>query len=256
MPASIKLQEELGSDVQVIFVECQGTQDDVWEAFAWKMKWMGNDAMWTTERPIPTVGKGLPEVALIGIDGKVIMQGYPGDFGKKFEEAVVAEIKKSKSAPEGTPKELEKAWQLFRKGDLAGALAECDKVTTDGAKALRTELIAMTSAKIERAKWLLDNGFIGEGEKLLNSLAGQVKADATLASAHSDQKSRLATPEMAKEREADKALTSLVGKIAKEKPFEPGNVKKAQSLAEKHSGTRAAERASRLVALAQVKVSL
>ena len=49
MPASTKLQEKFGDDVQVIFVECQNTPKDTYEAFAWKMKWMGNRSMWTAE---------------------------------------------------------------------------------------------------------------------------------------------------------------------------------------------------------------
>ena len=92
MPASTKLQEKLGDDVQVIFVECQNTPKDTYEAFAWKMKWMGNRAMWTVERPIPTKGNGLPEVALIGVDGEVVMQEV-WRLGQKFEDAIGGRVK-------------------------------------------------------------------------------------------------------------------------------------------------------------------
>ena len=81
MPASVKAQNTFGADLQVIFVECQGTSPDVAEAFAWKMKWMGNNAIWTNERVIPTVGRGLPEVALIGVDGTVLLQEFPDQPG-------------------------------------------------------------------------------------------------------------------------------------------------------------------------------
>jgi hypothetical protein len=96
VPAATKLQEEYGDDIQVIFVECQGATREQFEAFAWSMKWMGNNAMWTEERPFATVGGGLPETALIGIYGRIIMQGHPGSYGKKLEAAIEAEIKKSK----------------------------------------------------------------------------------------------------------------------------------------------------------------
>ena len=252
MPASTKLQEKLGDDVQVIFVECQNTPKDTYEAFAWKMKWMGNRAMWTAERPIPTKGNGLPEVALIGVDGDVVLQGYPGDFGKKFEEAVAAEVKKSKDAPGGTPKELKKAWQLFLKGDVAGALAECDQVPGDPSAQVKKEFLARTSARVARAKWLIDNGFVSEAEKLLVALEGGVQTQAELAPKIAEQKGRLAASELAEEREADKAFASFVAKVAKEKPFEDGNVKRAQQIAAKYKGTKTAARAERFVALSKI----
>lgn len=254
MPASVKLQEEYGDDVQVIFVECQNTEKDVFEAFAWKMKWMGNNALWTNERVVPTVGKGLPEVAVIGIDGAILLQGYPGDLGKKLHEAVANEIKKAKEAPEGTPATLKKAWTAFQKGDVSAALAECDKLGEEGAAA-RAEFVARTQGRIERAKRLLESGDVAQGEKLIDSLAKACKGDAELAAKVAELSTKLASPELAAEREAAKAWSSFVAKIAKEKPFDEGNVKKAQGLADKHKGTKNGERAARFVALAKVKVS-
>lgn len=255
MPTSTKLQEQYGDDVQVIFVECQGTAKDVYEAFAWKMKWMGNRAMWTTERPIPTKGNGLPETALIGVDGSVVMQGNPGDFGKKFEEAVAAEIKKSKEAPAGTPNELKKAWQLFNKGDLAGAVAECDKLANDASATAKAEFEKRTGARIARAKWLVDNGYAAEAEKLVAALEKSVGTHAELAPKVAEQRKRLGAPEFAAERDADKAYASFVAKVAKEKPFEDANVKKAQAIATKYPGTKTAARIERFVALSKVNLN-
>jgi hypothetical protein len=255
VPASTKLQEKYGDDVQVIFVECQGTSKDVYEAFAWKMKWMGNGAMWTTEPPIPPKGKTLPETALIGVDGQVVLQGNPGDFGKKFEEALAAEVKKAKDAPAGTPKELKKAWQLFAKGDVAGAIAECDTVGGDTGAAGKKEFVARANAKVARAKWLIDNGFVAAADKILVALAPAGKSDADLATKVSAQQARLLASDLSKEREADKAFGIFVSKVAKTKPFEPGNVQSAQSIAKQYSGTKTAARAERFVALSKVELN-
>jgi hypothetical protein len=255
VPASVKLQEQFGDDVQVLFVECQNTPKDVYEAFAWKMKWMGNGAMWTAERPFPTKGSGLPETALVGIDGSLLMQGNPGDFGKKLEEAVAAEIKKAKQSPVVTPKETEKAWQMFAKGDVAGAIAECDKLGSDAAKEAKATFVERTSARIARAQWQIDNGYLGQAEQLLGVLEKAVKTQVDLAPKIAVQKSRLSAAELANEREADKAWTSFVAKSAKEKPFEPNNVKKAAALAAKYKGTKSAERAERFVALSKVDLN-
>jgi hypothetical protein len=248
------LQEEYGDDIQVIFVECQGATREQFEAFAWKQKWMGNNAMWTEERPFATVGSGLPETALIGIDGKIIMQGHPGSFGKKLEAAIEAEIKKSKKPPEGTPDALEKAWTMFLKGDVADALAECDKVGTDDATLARAEFVARTKARIARAKWLVDNGYLIEAGKLTDELTKAVKGDADLEPLVAAEAARIGSTELTDEREASKALASFIGQVAKKKPFDANNVKKAESLAKKYSGTKAGARAAHFVELAKVKV--
>lgn len=255
MPASVKLQETYGDDLQVIFVECQNTPKDVWEAFVWKMKWMGNGAMWTIERPISTTGNGLPETALIGNDGSVLMQGHPGNMGKKLEEAIVAEIKKAKQAPAGTPKELEKAWASFNKGEIAAAIAECDKVASEASKSAKNDFIARTESKVKRAGWLIENGFITEADALVDKLDKAVKGSADLNPKVLEQKAKLAAPAVEKERDADKAWDLFVGDVAKKKPFEPGNAKRAEGLAKKHAGTNAAQRFDRFVALSKVELN-
>ncbi|MBK7878772.1 MAG: hypothetical protein IPJ77_24195 [Planctomycetes bacterium] len=251
----MKLQEQYGDDVQVLFVECQNTPKDVYEAFAWKMKWMGNGAMWTTERPLSTTGSGLPETAVLGIDGSVLLQGHPGDFGKKLEETIAAEIKKSKQAPAGTPKELEKAWSAFGKGDLAAAIAECDKLASDASKAAKDEFVARTTAKIERAKRMIESGDVVAADALAAKLEKSTKGAVDLATKVAELKTKLASPELAAERDADKAFASFTNDVAKKKPFEPGNVKRAESLAKKHEGTKNGKRFERFVALAKIDLN-
>lgn len=255
MPASVKLQEQYGDDLQVIFVECQNTAKDVWEAFAWKMKWNGNGAWWTTERPIPTKGSGLPETALIGIDGTVLMQGNPGNFGKKLEEAVAAEIKKSKSAPAGTPKALEGAWKSFRKGEVASAIAECEKLGTDDANKAKDEFISVTNTRIARTKWMIENGCLSAADKALADLEKAVKGHADLAGKVAEKRTQLASKELDGEREADKAYQSFVAEVAKKKPFEAPNVKKAEGLAEKFKATKTSAGFDRFVKLSKVDLN-
>ncbi len=253
MPTSIKLQEKYGDDVQVIFVESQAHTREDYESFAWRSKWMGNNAIWTDERPIPTVGTGLPETALIGVDGKVIMQGNPGSFGKKFEAAVEAEVKKSKAPPEGTPEALKPAWIAYMKGEVSAALAECDKVGSDEAKAAHEQFLSMAKRQIARVKWLVDNGYPADADKLAGELAKAVKGTPDLETQVAAQVTRLAAPDMAAEKEADKAWANFVKEISKKKPFDPANVKKAESLDKKFPNTNAGRRAAHLAELAKVK---
>ena len=115
MPASIELQEHYGDDLQVIFVESQGASEEKAIGFAYGRKWMGNQAMWTRERPVQVPGRGLPKFALLSAEGELLLQGNPLSMKKKIEQAIDGEIKKAKSAPSGTPKSLSKAWKAFGK---------------------------------------------------------------------------------------------------------------------------------------------
>ncbi len=261
MPASIKLQQKLGDDLQVIFVECQGADVDRYEAFAWSMKWMGTHAMWTHERPIPTKGNGLPESALLGVDGTVLMQGNPMAWGKKLDEAIDKEIKKAKDAPAGTPKELAKPWSNFIGGDVAGSLAECDKLgatpaLADAAKSMREEIVKRTNAKIERATWLVDGGYLREAQALLDPLAKGTKGCAEFGERVAAQVARAAAKDQANELEAGKLLAATTDKMAgKGKPFDDANVKALQHVVEKYKGTKAAARAERLIALSKINLN-
>jgi hypothetical protein len=250
----VKLQEELGDDLQVIFVHSQNATQQEWEAMSWRSKWRGNAAMWTEEPPVQVEGNTLPKVALIGVDGSVLMTGNPLSMGKKLEEAVLSEVKKAKEPPEGTPKELAKAWGLFHKGDLAGALAESDKVGGDDATKAKEEFLARTESKLARVAWLTENGYLAEADQLLAKLKKSAKGVETIAAKLGEAETKLTAESLKAERDAAAALAKLEEKIAKDKPFDEGNVKKLQAIADKHKGTKAGERAAHLVALSKVKV--
>lgn len=258
MPASIKLQQQYGDALQVLFVECQGADVDKFEAFAWRQKWMGTQAMWTEERPLEISGSGLPAFALLDIEGKLLLQGNPLEQKKKIEEAIAEQVKKASSAPAGTPSVLAKAWSRFTKGDVAAALAECDKLGTDvvlaePAKALRAQMVTRTESRIARGQWLIESGYVAEASELLAGLAKAVKGRPDLEAKVNGELTRLQAPDkaLAGEAEASKALASLQQKMIKDKPFDDGNVKALLKLAEKHAGTKAGEHAARLAKLAK-----
>lgn len=253
MPASIKLQQQYGDDIQVIFVESQQYDaGDAVEAFAWRSKWMGTPAMWTEEPPLQSSGSGLPSCALLDIDGKLLLEGNPLALKKQIETAIAEQVKKAKAGPEDASAEVKKAWAMFAKGDIAGALAQCDKAASDEAKAAKDELLARTRGRIARAQWLIDNGYIAEATKLLAQLEKATKADAVVSGEVAAQTLRLLEPALEKEREAGSALANLTEKMVKDKPFEPGNIKKLENLAEKFAGTKAGERAAHLAQIAKL----
>jgi len=254
VPASIKLQQEYGDDLQVLFVECQGADLATAEAFAWRQKWMGTQALWSIERPLDPEGNGLPAFALLDTEGKVLLKGNPLAMKKQIEETIAAEVKKAKGAPAGTPAKLAKAWATFQKGDLGAAVAECDKLgaadasLTEAAKALHTEMITRAKSRGARVQWLVENGFVLEAQKALKDLGE------TLPPEMAELPKLLQTPKDGPEAEAAKALDSLQQKMLKDKPFEDANLKALEKLAEKHKGTKAGERAAHLLELGKKKL--
>lgn len=265
MPASLELQREYGSDLQVLFVESQGADSDTAEAFAWRRKWMDTAAMWTTERPLQVEGNMLPKFALLDIEGKLLLSGNPLAEKKAIEEAIAEQVKKAKAPPEGTPAKLAKAWASFSKGEIGSAIAACDQLgatdatLAEAAKTLRAQMVARTEARIARAGWLIDNGSIDEGTELLEALEKSVKGcsdfDPAIAAglARVQPSGKDPAGGFGAEVEASKALASLLKKN-KDKPFDDGSVKALAKLVEKHTGTKAGARAAHLLELAKIKL--
>ena len=187
MPSSIKRARELGDDFALIFVESQGHTIQEAETMAWDRKWMGTHAMWTTEAPFRTEGNGLPSFALLNNEGEIILSGNPLAMKKDIEEAIDAEIAKSKQAPEGTPKSLKKAWKSFAKGDYAKAVAAAQKVVDKGgedsedAQVVLDTFVERVEAKIGRVEWMLDNGFLVDAKDMLKTLGKSTKGLAAVA---------------------------------------------------------------------------
>jgi hypothetical protein len=264
VPASLELQREYGSDLQVLFVECQGAESDKAEAFAWRQRWMDTSAMWSTERPVQVEGNGLPKFALLDVEGRLLLSGNPLAMKKKIEEAIAEQVAKAKSAPEGTPAKLAKTWSSFAKGEIGAALAACDKLAatdatlTAAAGELRAAMVARTESRIARGGWLIDNGYIDEGIDLLGALSKSVEGEEELELAVAAELVRVLPAEKTvaegfrAEVEASKALASLLDKI-REKPFEDGSVKALAKLAQKHAGTKSGARAAHMVELAKIK---
>ena len=60
-------------DLAVVLVECQGSNAEQVASFALRKKWLGNSAMWTTERVFNLGLSGIPHSALISPEGKIVV---------------------------------------------------------------------------------------------------------------------------------------------------------------------------------------
>lgn len=251
MPASIKLQQEYGDDLAVLFVESQGTAPDATEKFILEHKWFGNAAMWTNESPFRTGSNGLPNFALLSADGKVLAKG--NHVSKSVREQIDEQISLSKQGPAETPKGLKKAWKAFGKGQVAKAIEEAKKAGEDPELSAEAELCVLDfqkrcESRLDRAEWLLDNGYASRAEDLVGDLMKQLKGTVELYDRATALEAKLESDELKDELEAsellDKTLAKLFEDAKNEKLF-----KKVAKIAEDYSGTKAGARAQHIAEL-------
>ena len=244
--------EELGDDVAVIFVESQGATDDYAEAFAYERGWMQSTAMWTTERPASTGLGTLPSFILLDVEGRVLMKGNTNSMKGRIEDAIEDQLKLVKKLPEDMPKALGKAWKALAERDFAKAVTELDKAA-DKAKdeaavaALRARIDERIESEHVRLAYLVDEGLFVEALEAVDVLGERVEGLEEHTARVHEVAQRLESEELAPEVSAAEAFEKLAEKV-REDGIED-NRKKLVKFAEKHPGTKAAERARRLAKL-------
>lgn len=251
------MQEEFGEDLAIVFVEVQGHKREDVERFTLQKKWFGGASMWTTERPFNTGATGIPNCALLSREGKLLMTGNPLGMHKEIHEAVTSEIRASREAPEGTPRELSKAWKSFGRDKVADAIEQAEKASQDEdsavaevAKAALETFQRRLDGRIARATWLLDNGYYAESSDLMKALQKSAKGVPTAEERLDALEERLKSKDLADEISAEKKYLRLEGTLFQNGP-EDGLVRALTKFAEQNEGTKAADRARRWITLSK-----
>lgn len=249
MPASLKLQEEYGDQIQVIFVESQGATADAAEKFAFKRTWLSGPSMWTTERPFDSGSGGLPNFVLLSNEGEVLLKGNPMSMKSKIEDAIEAEVRKGKKAPADTPKALEKAWKEFRKGAYSKAIAAARKAATkpavEEAALEAAELFEeRAGAALDQVAWCMENGYLTQSEDRLKVLMKSLKGQEELLTRAKVLDEELGSEAYEAEWAACKAFEKVMSKVNR-KGVDDRTGKSLEAVAEKHPGTKNGARAAR-----------
>lgn len=259
MPASLKLQQEFGEDLQVLFVESQGATPDEAASFVLKQRWLGGRSMWTSEAPCSTGMGTLPSAVLLSSEGKVLYKGNPLDAHKEIVRLISEDVKAQRDPPADSPKPLKAAWSAFGKGKLAEALKLVDQIPEKDRAALgdawaetRAEIVAWTTRAVDRARRNLDQGYPDECADQLEKLSKACEGQAELKKPVDELKARLASKEGSAEREAAKVVGRLEAKY-----FESGGEEAARKdlerVAAKFAGTKVAARAQASLAIGPKK---
>jgi thiol-disulfide isomerase/thioredoxin len=258
VPASLALQETHGDDLQVVFVEAQGSPQDEIERFALARKWLGGRALWTSEAPVQVAGNGLPKFALLDRGGRLILSGNPIGQAREIERLVQEEIRSRRVPPADVPKALRPAWTDFLKGEGERALERLDALEAgagadaqallEATRAARAAFHAAWSLRFARIERLVDAGQLEEARAQAAELGRTVAGIPGLAERLQALRQRLELPESRAEAEVERALARIVGRFHAS-AGDPAVAHELRSFAERHPGTRAAARAERLAGL-------
>ncbi|MBT4029769.1 MAG: hypothetical protein HOM34_01345 [Planctomycetes bacterium] len=254
------MQNEFGSDVQVVLCEAQGATDSKMKSFALDKGWLGNNVIWTSERVASTGMRGIPNYVLLDSSGVIVMKGYSTRDHSKIVKKLEQMAKSGREWPKGTPSSITKIYRELDKGNYAKAIVEANKtIEKPGSKdphttvALAEAAIININSAIERQfariDWLASNGYPYRAKEI-NALmmSGLKGADEALYANAKQWKEKFDSSEMKPEFAAAKAINKIEAKL-----FDDGRddklAKSIDKLGDKHAGTNAAKRLDTLRSL-------
>lgn len=257
---SLKMQEEYGDQIQVVLVSAGRDTPEQVQQFALAKKWLGGRVMWTNEAPFETGLGYIPAAVLLSSAGEVLLVDNPISAHNKIVDLIEEDLDRAKKGPKDAPDPVKKAWGEFAKGNWGKALAAAQLVVdkppakdAEAAVAAAKAALESMNAKVEqrfaRVDLLVQSGEFQRALDEAEAIAKAVKGHADLTQRHADLKARLDGPDLKAEREAGLELAKLEKKLYGTGP-DDGLAKQLAALAEKHSGTAAATRATELAKIA------
>lgn len=260
MPAAIKLQEEYGDAIQVVLVHSQKATPEQAVNFALKAKWLGNQAIWTSDYLFSSGGNGLPAFALLDASGKVVLKGNSNNMKGQIEDELERMIKEANGAPADAPKAVAKVYTEIAKGNLAKAVAAAEKVKAkpgskdteavlEAAEAALIAVQARLDSQLARSTWMLENGYPLDAEAKLKTLSKGVKGHEAMTAKVVELQTKLASEEMKAVLKAAGDLAKLEAKLYGS-PKDEKAQKKLAEFAQEHADNPVGKRASKLVEVA------
>jgi hypothetical protein len=199
-----------------------------------------------------------PDVALIGIDGTLLVAGsYTIDFGKAGK-LIKSELKKRKSGWGQHATARAARGLAFGQQKLAAASRLVDEALA--AEPEQAELLAVRAELENRfATWaasvdfLMQDGRFSEALEAAQALAATVKGHPEWEQRSAALLEQLQTPEAAAELELERKLAGMLAPLRKKKPAD-SDVAKLRKFADSAGETRVGLRAQRLAEIAALAV--
>ncbi|HEX6886156.1 MAG TPA: hypothetical protein VF530_22470 [Planctomycetota bacterium] len=190
-----------------------------------------------------------PDIALIGVDGTLLVAGsYTADLNRA-SKLVKSELKRlEKGWGESEPARAARAL-LYGQERLAGAKAYVEeglRIVPDHVEltAIRSEVTGRFEHRLRAVSYFREQGQILRAQEAARALAEAVKGDATWEARCATLLQEFEDKEVARELELDRKLSALVAPLAKKAPDrEPEKLRK---FAAEAGGTRVGKRALHL----------
>ena len=260
MPAAVKLQQEFGDRIQVILVESQGTGYEKSVGFALKAGWLGNGAIWTSQRPFSTGSNGLPSFALLDASGKVVLKGSSNAMHGK----IVDEIERMVGKPDygDMPKPVQKVYKELNKGKIASAYVIAEKVIAKpGSKDTSIVLAAAEASlavvqgrfdsQVSSINWLAENGYPIRALDAAKDLVKNVAKNDDMKATANALVEMLEGDEFKEQMKWDKSLTKLEMAMYENKEGDLRSIKKIEELKDEAAGSPIGARAEGLAYIAK-----
>lgn len=260
MPAALKLKEEYGDDLQIIFAESQNSGYEKSVGFALKTGWLEHDVIWSSDYIFSTGGRGLPSFALLDANGTVVLKGSSSSLKGKMEEEIERMVKEAGAGPADAPKSVGKIYAELGKGGYAKAMTAANKLkakpgSKDAAMVLaatEASMIAITASldgELARADWLLNNGYPIRAQGLVKGLVKGVKGNADMTTKLEPYLTKFDGDDMKAQLSAAKDLAKLESKMYADKNGEKV-ADKLVKLANENASNPIGKRASALAKVA------
>lgn len=254
MPSAIRHDSEFHSQGLItILVECQGADDRALAAFLWKT--FPENRCYTctgTNVPIPP-SRGIPNGALVGVDGTILWAGNPNAGGKQMEQLLATELEKVKKGWGDTPEAKKVRALLYGKKDLAGAMAAVESIQdADKRAALQKEVENRHASDVKAVEELKRQGQYLKAQDRAQALLRSVGARADWMGAAKQLVADFETPE-AKEMLAFDKKVEKVEKQLRDKKGDAAQ-KALASMLKGGSETAVSGRAKALLEALQTKV--
>jgi hypothetical protein len=260
VPAALKLKEEYGDDLQIIFAESQNSGYENSVRFALKTGWLEHDVIWSSDYIFSTGSRGLPSFALLDANGTVVLKGSSTSLKGKMEDEIERMVKEAGSGPAGIPKSVSKIYAELGKGSYAKAMTAANKLKAKpGSKdadmvvsATEASMVAITAgfhAELARADWLLNNGYPIRAQVLVKGLVKGVKGNADMTAKLEPYLTKFDGDAMKAQLSAAKSLAKLESKMYADKNGEKV-AEKLVKLANENASNPIGKRASILAKVA------
>jgi len=194
-----------------------------------------------------------PDVALVGVDGTLLVAGsYTVDLNKA-SKLVKAELKKARSGwGEHAAARAARAL-VFGEGQLDEArrtLAAALQAEPGQAElgAVRAEIEAHFEARLRSVRWLLEHGQVLRSQEEARALVTAVEGDADWHDKAAALADELTSAEIGREAELDRKLSALLQPLAKKAPDR--EAEKLKKFAAEAGATRVGKRAQHLAEVA------